>query len=143
MPALTRRRDPDRPNCWQIYYGDVRVGTIGERSGVPKHQNQWGWDCGFFPGGPKSKGGDGPDFETCRQAFRRAWDAMLPALTEANFEEWRDHRDVTAWKYRMHDLRLPLPTQSTKGRSRCFCGAEITIAGMDQHVSAAHRGIGA
>jgi hypothetical protein len=25
------------------------------------------------------------------------------------------------------------------GRSRCFCGAEITIADMDEHIYAAHR----
>jgi hypothetical protein len=29
MPALTRRRSTDaREECWHIYYGDVRVGTI-------------------------------------------------------------------------------------------------------------------
>jgi hypothetical protein len=30
MPKLTRRRDPSaRQECWHVYYGDVRVGTIG------------------------------------------------------------------------------------------------------------------
>ena len=33
MPALTRRRDPDRANCWFVYYGDVRVGA-GKHSQV-------------------------------------------------------------------------------------------------------------
>jgi len=36
MPALTRRRDPEMPHeCWRVFYGDVQVGTIGKRSGVP------------------------------------------------------------------------------------------------------------
>jgi hypothetical protein len=36
MTGLTRRRDPDgRSECWHVYYGDVRVGTIGKRAGVP------------------------------------------------------------------------------------------------------------
>ena len=36
MPALTRRRS-DNPHrkTWHVYYGDVRVGLIGERAGVP------------------------------------------------------------------------------------------------------------
>jgi hypothetical protein len=34
MPALTRRRSPDAPDeCWHVYYGDVRVGTIAIRTG--------------------------------------------------------------------------------------------------------------
>ena len=29
MPALTRRRSADAPEeCWHIYYGNVRVGTM-------------------------------------------------------------------------------------------------------------------
>ena len=140
MPTLTRRREPDGPERWHIYYGDVRIGTIGERSGVPLHQDQWNWTCGFFPGGPRSKGGTGPSYESCKDALQRAWDEMLPGVTESGLEEWRRHRDWTAWKYKMHDLGLPLPTQLTSGRSKCFCGAEITDAGA--HVRTAHQGFG-
>jgi hypothetical protein len=32
MPGLTRRLDPDRPDCWLIYFGDVHVGTIARRN---------------------------------------------------------------------------------------------------------------
>jgi hypothetical protein len=29
MPALTRRRSNDAPQeCWHVFFGDVRVGTI-------------------------------------------------------------------------------------------------------------------
>jgi hypothetical protein len=36
MPALTRRHDPEGPlEVWHVYYGDVRVGTIGIRAGSP------------------------------------------------------------------------------------------------------------
>jgi hypothetical protein len=49
MPALTRRRDHDRrEECWLIFYGDIRVGTIAVRSGIPHHQPLWGWRCGFY-----------------------------------------------------------------------------------------------
>jgi hypothetical protein len=33
---------------------------------------------------------------------------------------------------------LKLPTQTADGRTRCFCGAEITIADMNEHIYAAH-----
>src|SRR5260370_11632558 len=50
MPALTRRRAKDaHQECWHIFYGDVHVGTITERAGVPHDVDQWGWDCGFYP----------------------------------------------------------------------------------------------
>jgi hypothetical protein len=51
MPALTRRRSTDaREECWHIYYGDVRVGTIAIRSGNPYDEDPWEWSCGFYPG---------------------------------------------------------------------------------------------
>jgi hypothetical protein len=33
MPKLTRRRYPERQDCWHIYFGDVHVGTIARRVG--------------------------------------------------------------------------------------------------------------
>jgi hypothetical protein len=35
MPELTRRRSSDAHECWQVYYGDVHIGTIAIRSGNP------------------------------------------------------------------------------------------------------------
>jgi hypothetical protein len=36
LPKLTRRRSLDAPDeCWHVYYGDVRVGTIAIRTGMP------------------------------------------------------------------------------------------------------------
>ena len=40
----------------------------------------------------------------------------------------------------MWDAGCKLPTQTADGRARCFCGAEIEIANMDQHIYAAHMG---
>src|ERR1700761_3438243 len=50
MPELTRRRYPERHDCWHVYYEDVQVGTIARRAGVPFDVDQWGWICGFYPG---------------------------------------------------------------------------------------------
>src|SRR5438270_5724934 len=49
MIELTRRRDPHRPDRWKIYFGDVCVGDIGPRAGVPTTVDQWEWYCGFVP----------------------------------------------------------------------------------------------
>jgi hypothetical protein len=51
MPALTRRRNLEVPEeCWHIYFGDVHVGTIAIRSGIPPDEDPWEWSCGFYPG---------------------------------------------------------------------------------------------
>jgi hypothetical protein len=50
MPELTRRRYRERHDCWHVYYGDVRVGTIALRTGIPHDEDPWGWSCGFYPG---------------------------------------------------------------------------------------------
>jgi len=41
MPDLTRRHDPDRPDCWLIYHGDVYVGMIAVQPGIPFSAPQW------------------------------------------------------------------------------------------------------
>jgi len=51
MTALIRRPndDPDRDG-WRIFFGDVRIGTIAKHAGVPVDVDQWGGNCGFYPG---------------------------------------------------------------------------------------------
>lgn len=143
MPALTRRRDPDRPNCWHVYYGDVRVGTISRNPGIAAEQ--WHWRCGFYPGchAGEQRAGTADTFPEARSGFEKDWAIFSAKRTEADYQEWRDHQDWAAWKYRMHDRGMPLPTQMTDGRARCFCGTEITTADTSEHIRIAHRGIGA
>jgi hypothetical protein len=141
MPELTRRRSTDaREECWHIYYGDVHAGTIAIRAGVPVGVDRWGWQCGFYP--PSHHGrhveGTAEKFEQARADFETAWREYLPQCTKNDFGEYRLQRAWTAWKYAMHDAGLPLPTQSSAGRSRCFCGAAINIPGLTGHVYATH-----
>jgi hypothetical protein len=98
MPNLTRRRYPERQDCWHVYYGDVCVGTIARHSGCPVDVDQWEWDCGFYPGTDCGQGENGTaaDFETCRAEFEAAWQRLLPNLRETSFQEWRDNRALTA-----------------------------------------------
>jgi hypothetical protein len=79
------------------------------------------------------------DFEACRVGFEAAWQKLLPKVIEAGFQEWRDQRDLTAWKYAMWDVNAKMPTQMPNVRSRCFCGAPIDIADMHRHALTVHR----
>ncbi len=76
MPALTRRRSKGRhAESWQIFYGDVQVGTIGIRAGVPVDVDQWCWSCGFYPGSEPGEylSGTAPTFDQARADFGKAW----------------------------------------------------------------------
>lgn len=141
MPALTRRLEKNRQQtCWQVFYGDVQVGVIGERAGVPTESDQWGWDCGFFPAVDRGlRAGDTAiSFEKARDAFAKAWARYLPRCTEEDFDGYRRQRAWTAWKYRMQESGCKLPTQMPELRSRCYCGQDIYSATMDRHIFTAH-----
>jgi hypothetical protein len=141
VPSLTRRRDPNASlDAWLIYYGDVHVGTLAQRAGNPVGTDAWFWHCGFYPGSKPGEGttGTAASVEAARAAFASAWSVFLSKRTEADFEEWRRDRASTAWSYAMWDHGCKVPTQMADGRSCCFCGAEITIANMHEHIYAAH-----
>jgi hypothetical protein len=141
MPSLTRRRDPDAIHeTWLIFYRDVRVGAIGEHWGNPTEIDTWFWTCGSDPGSEpgERKSGTARDFAAARAAFESAWSVFPSKRTEADFLEYRQHRTSIAWKYAMWDAGYRLPTQTADGRSRCFCGAGITIADTHEHIYAAH-----
>lgn len=145
--ATLSRRPHNNPHQvgWDVYFGDVRIGHIGTRAGVPTDAYQWEWTIGFYPGTDVGVGshGTGSSFEACRSDFEKAWLQLKPMLTEDNYEAWRYQRDATAWKYRMWGEKILLPTQTQDDRSRCFCGTEITNRSIPDHVRTAHRGIGA
>jgi hypothetical protein len=104
MPKLTRRRSLDAPDeCWHVFYGDVRVGTIAIRTGIPPHEDPWGWACGFYPGSHLGECTDGtaPTFDQARVEFEDSWRVFLSKRTKADFETWRAQRDWTVRKYAM------------------------------------------
>jgi hypothetical protein len=141
MPALTRRRDSDRhQESWRVFYGDIEIGRIGQRAGVPVDVEQWGWQCGFSPAIDRClrAGGTAATLEQARADFAEAWANYLPRCTEADFEGYRRQRAWTAWKYEMHETGCKLPTEMPELRSRRFCGMAIDSATMDQHVFTNH-----
>jgi hypothetical protein len=109
MPHLTRRRDHDRADCWNVFYGDVRAGLIARRTGNPFGTAQWEWQCGFYPGSDPGeiKSGTADTFDQTRAAFEAAWRVFLSKRTAADFQAWRDQRDWTEQKYaRWAEARL-------------------------------------
>jgi hypothetical protein len=86
--------------------------------------------------GPRASG-TAKSFDMARGAFETAWHGLLPKVTQADFDEYRSYQAREAWKKAWRAGRQ-LPTQTADGRSRCSCGAEIDIAGTEQHFAAAH-----
>jgi hypothetical protein len=125
MPELTRRRSLDAPDeCWHVYYGDVRVGTIAIRTGIPPHEDPWGWNCGFYPGSHPRECTDGTavSFDQARVDFEDAWRVFVSKRTAADFQAWRDERDWTARKYAMWQAGERMPSQKPSSLIMCRCG---------------------
>jgi hypothetical protein len=125
MPPLNRRRSENPHHVtWHVYYGDVRVGTIGERVGVPVDVDQWEWSCGFYPGlhPGQHRYGTVPSFDEARAGFEADWNNLLPQIPEGAFEEWRHQRDFTAEKYAMWARGEKLPSQMPSSMMRRLCG---------------------
>jgi hypothetical protein len=136
MPELTRRRDQDRDQeNWLIYFGDVGVGHIGHRAAVPYDAPLMGLGLRLLSGHEtrRTPHRHRRDIRGGARQFRASMRAAT--RTEADYQAWRDQRDWTAWKYRMHDAHLPLPTQRRESITRCFCGEAISNGSIDRHVS--------
>jgi hypothetical protein len=104
-PHLTRRHDPNRKECWLIYFGDVNVGHSAKSIGNPNAEPQWQWHCGFYPGSNpgEQRGGTAPTFDQARADFEVAWQTFSAKRTDADYQAWRDQRDWTARKYARWD----------------------------------------
>jgi hypothetical protein len=148
MPELTRRRYLEyREECWHIFYGDVHVGTIGIRAGVPVDEDQWGWSCGFYPASHRGQKEDGTatNFEQARLDFEGAWRRLLSKVTEADFQAWRDARDWTERKYAMWQRGERFPSQMPNTLMRCPCGETFDSHRLEHtlihvpHITKAHQ----
>jgi hypothetical protein len=139
MPTLTRRRYPERTDCGHVYYGDVHVGTIAARWGIPPGEDPWGWSCGFYPGTQphQDSAGTAATLDLARIDFETVWQALLPTLTDADFERWRDARDLTERKYAMWERGEKLLSQIPTTLMTCPCG--IRFDSHDPEASYIHR----
>jgi hypothetical protein len=125
MPELTGRRSPRaREECWQIFYGDVRVGAIARLIGIPNDKPCWGWACGFYPGSQPGEctNGSAVTLDQAKTDFEAAWRVFLSKRTEADFQAWRDQQEWTEQKYAMWKRGERLPTQKPNSLMTCPCG---------------------
>lgn len=141
MSALTRRRS-DNPHhvTWHVYYGDVRVGTIGERAGVPVDVDQWGWSCGFYPGlhPGQRRHGTAPTFDEARAGFEVDWRNIFPEIPDGAFEEYRCDREARAEIRAIRARGEKLPSEIPSSLMRCVCG--VTFDSHTPAESYDHRG---
>jgi hypothetical protein len=115
MPTLTRRRYPERPDCWH------------RRVGNPFDTNPWEWNCGFYPGSRpgKHQTGTAMTFDDARADFEQAWAVFLSKRTEADFQAWRDDRDWHARKYATWARGEKMPSQKPSSLMSCPCGEKV------------------
>jgi hypothetical protein len=147
MPELTRRRYRERQDCWHVYYGDVHVGTIARRVGIPPSGRPWGWICGFSPGSEPGEFRDGTaeTFDLARVDFAVAWQRFSAKRTEADYQAWLRQRDWTARKYAMWKAGELLPSQKPDSMMRCPCGERFDSHRLEhnlihvRHITAARR----
>ena len=101
--------------------GDVRVGTIAIRTGMPPGEDPWCWACGFYPGAHPRECTDGTaaTFKRARADFEAAWRVFLANRTEADFQAWRDEWDWTAEKYRRFDRGKRMPANEWEPGKPC------------------------
>ena len=125
MPSLTRRRS-DNPHheTWHVYYGDVHVGSIGKRAGVPVGVDQWQWSCGFHPGlyPGQHRYGTAATFAEARFGFEADWNALLPKIPDGAFDEYQHDRDYRAEIRAIHVRGEKLPSEIPSSLMRCICG---------------------
>jgi hypothetical protein len=68
-------------DVWHVYYGDVQVGSVGMRSGVPNGVDQWGWSCGFISQRLRITEGTAPTFDLARAKFEKPGRPTCPAAS--------------------------------------------------------------
>jgi hypothetical protein len=92
--------------------------------GVPVNVDQWGWQCGFYPGSVPGEYLDGTaaTFDQARADFEKAWRAFSAKRTPTAYQAWRDQRDWTERKYAMWERGEQLPSQMPNALMRCPCG---------------------
>jgi hypothetical protein len=112
MPELTRRGSPDAPDeCWHVFYGDVRVGTIALRTGMPPGKVLGAGHAASIPAAIPANARTAPRPRSPRPAptSRQRGGYFCQNRTEADFQAWRDQRDWTAEKYRRFDRGERMP----------------------------------
>src|ERR1700733_7963523 len=127
MRTLTRRSDNPHLVTWHVYYGDVHVGTIGKRAGVPVDVDKWQWSCGFYPGlhPGQHRYGTAASFEEARIGFEADWEDILPEIPKGAFEEYRRDREARAEMRAIRARGEKLPSEVFSSMMRCVCGTQF------------------
>ena len=111
MPELSYRRNFNATaECWHIFYGGIRVGTIALRTEIPHHADHpWGWKCGFYPGAHSKErtSGTAANFDQARAELEKAWRLILRTRTESHRLLLRMAREPAPPSVNVFLTRLP------------------------------------
>jgi len=136
MMSHARAHPPPIPDakqeCPQIFYGDVRLGTIAKRIGIPNDQPRWGWSCGFYPGSDPGDCTNG-SAATFLRAISRLPGASVCQSDRGDFQE-RDQQESTERKYTMRTQGERMPSQKPTSLIRCTCAQVFDTHRLEETV---------
>jgi hypothetical protein len=125
---------------WHVFYDDIRVGTIGQRAGVPVEVDRWEWNCGFYPGlhSGQYRSGTAPTFDEACAGFEADWKDLPPEIPDGAFEEYRQDREARAEMRAKRARGEKLDSEIPSSIMRCVCG--IRFDSHEPAESYDHRG---
>lgn len=76
-----------------VMWRRIAVGRILKQTGIPMGKPAWFWGLNFDNRPqPAHLRGMRSNLEECQQAFREAWEAYRPSITEADYERAKRRR---------------------------------------------------
>jgi hypothetical protein len=126
-----------------MYYGDVRVGVIALRVGIPHDEDPWGWSCGFYPGSHPGEctNGSAATFEQARSDFAEAWRLFLVNRTEVDFKDGARRGTGRRENMRCGMLASGLPPNEWEPRKpcstfmKCLCGEIFNSHRLEENLT--------
>jgi hypothetical protein len=135
-----------REECWHVYYGDVHVGTIAIRTGIPFDE-----DLRLLSGqraGRVIRTGPQPPSTMLAPISKPHGAYFRPSEPRGDYQAYRGARDWHARKYAMWEAGERLPSQKFSSLRICPCGEifdshrpEHTLIHVP-HITAAHEADG-
>jgi hypothetical protein len=141
MTSLTCRRDPDASHeAWLIFLQSCarRHDQHAIRQSYRRRSIVVALRLRSGSNPSDTINGTATNFDVARAPFESARSVFLSRRTEADFQEYPRYRASDAWKQTMWKPAVSCRPKPQTARSRCFCGAAISIANMDEHSYAAH-----
>lgn len=133
MPGLIRRRVNDQnTENWLIFSDGMHIGSIGIRSRVPVHIDQWQWTVAPYPVSHRGIRDGGKARSFLRRRAKRSSSRGVRSV-----ENHRRGSSRAPSPARSHRMEIQDVERRLRGRG-CFCGEDIDLSSTEGHAYTAH-----